>query len=298
MDIQISRESGVPLRLQVGRQIAFLIATGKLKPGDSLPSVRALANRLKVHHNTISQAYHDLADYHLVQRHRGSRILVSTASKKAGNAGSMDLDDVINSAIQLAQQNGYSLQQLQDRVQERLLAHAPDHVLVVSDEPGLRELIRVELAEQLNCPVAACSINDLASNRAHAIGALVVGPHGHMQECAPLLPKDRPPLPITFSSADKQVAQVRSLRDPTAIAVVSISELFLRTARGVFAPALGERHTMREYLLTSEKPSGLGSFGLVFCDSVAASQIKAKNLVRYRLVSTESAAYLAAVFNA
>lgn len=288
MDIQISRESGVSLRLQVGRQIAFLIATGKLKPGEALPSVRALAIRLKIHHNTISQAYQDLADYHLVERRRGSRMIVSTTGMKAGNGVSMDLDDVINFAIQLAQKNGYSLQQLRDKVQERLLAHPPDHVLVVSDEPGLRELIRVELAQQLTCSVLACSISDLAANRARAIGALVVGPHGNMHECTPFLPKDRPPISIAFNSAEKQVAQVRTLREPTAIAVVSISDLFLRTARGVFAPALGERHTMREYLLSSEKPSGLASFGLVFCDSIAATQIKAKNLVRYRLVSAES----------
>jgi hypothetical protein len=43
----------------------------------------------------------------------------------------MDLDDIINSAIELAQNNGYPLQQLRDRVQERLLARVPDRVLVV-----------------------------------------------------------------------------------------------------------------------------------------------------------------------
>ena len=60
MDIRISKVSEVSLRLQIGRQIAFLIATGKLKPGEALPSVRGLADRLKIHHNTVSQAYQDL----------------------------------------------------------------------------------------------------------------------------------------------------------------------------------------------------------------------------------------------
>ena len=293
LDIQISRASGVSLRLQLGRQIAVLIATGKLKPGECLPSVRALANRLKIHHNTVSQAYQDLADYHLVERRRGSRMIVPLTGLRSRNGSVMDLDDVINSAIQLAQQHGYSLQQLRQRVQERLLAQPPDHLLVVSDEPGLRELIRVELSEQVKCPVAACSIDDLAANPAIAIGALVVGPHGNMQECAPFLPKDRPPYPTTFNTAEQQVAMVRKLPEPSAIAVVSISELFLQTARGLLAPALGDRHTLREFFLPAEKPTMLGSFSLVFCDSLARREVKAKNLVHYRLVSSESIEHLA-----
>jgi len=62
MDIQISKESGIPIHLQLERQIAFSIAAGTLKSGMRLPSIRALANRLKVHHNTVSQAYKSLVD--------------------------------------------------------------------------------------------------------------------------------------------------------------------------------------------------------------------------------------------
>ncbi|OFW09270.1 MAG: hypothetical protein A3G20_09870 [Acidobacteria bacterium RIFCSPLOWO2_12_FULL_59_11] len=297
LDIQISRESGVPLRLQVGRQIAVLIATGNLKSGEYLPSVRALAKRLKIHHNTVSQAYQDLAGYHLVERRRGSRMIVPRTGLRTRNSAVMDLDDVINSAIQVAQEHGFSLQQLRQRVQERLLAQPPDHLLVVSDEPGLRELIRVELTEQVKCLVAACSIEELSNNPALAIGALVVGPHGNMQECAPFLPKDRLPYPTTFNTAEQQVAMIRKLREPSAIAVVSISELFLQTARGVFAPALGSRHTLREFFMPTEKPTSLGSFSLVFCDSIARRRVKSKNLVHYRLVSTESLEHVANAIN-
>ena len=294
MDVQISRESGVTLRLQVGRQIALLIATGQLRAGESLPSVRALATRLKIHHNTVSQAYQDLADFHLIERRRGSRMTVSllTASPTRNNSA-IDLDDVINSAIETAQKHGYSLQQLRERVQERLLGVRPDHILVVADEPGLRELIRAEIAERVNSPVAACSVDEIVANRALAIGALLVGPHGHVQECASFLPKDRSPYTIKFNSAEPEIRLVRNLREPSAIAAVSISELFLQTARGVLAPALGRRHTLREYLLLSEKPGTLDGYRFVFCDSITRRQVKAKNLVHYRLVSSESLEHLA-----
>ena len=71
MDIRISKESDVPIYEQVAAQILFLIGTGKLKPGDPLPSVRALARKLKIHHTTVSQDYQDLALQKLVVRPQG-----------------------------------------------------------------------------------------------------------------------------------------------------------------------------------------------------------------------------------
>jgi GntR family transcriptional regulator len=288
MDIRISRESGVSLRLQLGRQIAFLIASGQVKPGEALPSVRALATRLKIHHNTVSQAYQDLAGYHLVERRRGSRMVVPLPGKLAEQPTVPDLDDVINAAIEVAQQHGYTLQQLRQRVRERLLAEPPDHLLVVEEEDGIRQLLVAELKENMDCPVEACSRSELSANRGLAIGALVVGPPGTMRATSPLLPKDRPPFPITFSKAEHQVALVRKLREPSVIAVVSVSELVLQTARGMLAPALGRIHTLREYFVPSEKPGTLSPFSLVFCDSITRRQVKSKNLVLYQLISPDS----------
>jgi DNA-binding transcriptional regulator YhcF (GntR family) len=60
MQISLSRKSDVPLQRQIAEQIVFLISTGKLRPGQQLPSVRSLAVRLKIHHNTVSKAYGEL----------------------------------------------------------------------------------------------------------------------------------------------------------------------------------------------------------------------------------------------
>jgi GntR family transcriptional regulator len=292
MELRISRASGVPLRLQVGRQIAVLIATGELKPGEYLPSVRALAKRLKIHHNTISQAYQDLVGYCLVERHRGSRMIVPFAGVRTRRDKQIDLDEIISSAIQLAQAQGYRPHQFCQRTQERFLTQRPDHLLVVIDDPGLRELIRVELADQVKCKVAVSSIDDLSTNPVVMTSALVVGLHGGTQKCSQFLPKDRPPYSITLNTAAREVALVRNLQEPSAIAVVSVSELFLQTARALFAPALGDRHTLREFFVPREKPKTLASFDLVFCDSITRQQVTAKKVVHYRLVSAEAVEYL------
>ena len=287
MELRISRSSGVPLRLQVGRQIALLIATGELKPGDHLPSVRALAKRLKIHHNTISHAYQDLAGYSLVERHHGSRMTVPQAAG-APTGEHLSLDGVINFAVQMAETQGYRPQQFCRRVQERFLTQRLNHLLVVTEDPGLRQLILTELTEQIECPVAVSSIEELSINPTLAIGALVVGLHGDTQKCSQFLAKDKPPYSITLNTAVREVALVRNLREPSAIAIVSVSEVFLQTARALFAPALSERHTLREFFVPREKPGTLASFSLVFCDSITRRHVKAKNLVHYRLVSAET----------
>ncbi len=293
MDIRISKESEVPLRMQIGRQIAFLIATGKMKPGEALPSVRGLAGRLKIHHNTVSHAYQDLVGICLLERRRGSRMVVSSPEQPQEPARLQDLDDLINATIRTAQQRGYTLQQLRKRVRERMLLHPPDHFLVVEEEPGLRQLLREELTENLGLPVEACSRSELSANRGLAIGALVVSAPRTLREIAPMMPKDRPPIQITYSTAAEQVELVRQLREPSVIAIVSVSELFLQTARGLLAAAVGRQHTMREFFLPLEKSINLDAADVVFCDSIARRQVKAPKTVPYRLISSASLEHLA-----
>jgi DNA-binding transcriptional regulator YhcF (GntR family) len=174
MEIRISKQSGVPVRQQLAEQITFMIATGKVKSGDSLPSVRELARRLKVHHNTVSEAYQDLVRRTWLVRHRGKRLMVAPREMARRAEAALDLDDLINVTIRAAREFGYSLQELRVRVRGRLLAQPPDHILVVEEDRGLREIIAEEIRESLHWPVESCSRADLVQNPGLAIGAEVV----------------------------------------------------------------------------------------------------------------------------
>jgi GntR family transcriptional regulator len=77
MEIHIDGSNDVPIRRQLTEQIMFLIANQRLRDGELLPSVRELARRLKVHHNTVSEAYQDLVQRKWLERRRGSRWLSS-----------------------------------------------------------------------------------------------------------------------------------------------------------------------------------------------------------------------------
>src|ERR1700730_4048374 len=176
MQISISKNSDVPLRQQLAEQIVFLITTGKLESGQQLPSVRALARRLKVHHNTVSEAYQDLVRRAWLTGRRGSHLKVGTRTRDEPERPG-DLDELINQSILRAKEMGYSLQALRQRVRERLLAEPPDHILVLEEEAGLRRIIRQEIEQTLAWPVESCSVKEFLAEPGLAIGAQVVAPN-------------------------------------------------------------------------------------------------------------------------
>src|SRR5687767_7112948 len=80
--IILSPGSSVSLHDQLVTQLTLHILNGVLKPGEKLPSVRALARRLHIHHNTVSAAYGELSDLSLVEVRRGSGVYVSEETKQ------------------------------------------------------------------------------------------------------------------------------------------------------------------------------------------------------------------------
>jgi GntR family transcriptional regulator len=282
--IRISKESEVPLRQQLAEQIVFHIATGKLQPGQALPSVRELARRLKIHHNTVSEAYQDLIRRMWLVGRRGSHVTVRAFEEGVQSRTASGLDDLINTLIRV--------------VRERLLAEPPDHILVIDTDAGLRRLLQEEIRAAINFRVEACSRLELAANPGLGIGALAVAAHYAIRDVNSLLPKDRPAVPLEFGAADEQVEMIRNRREPSVAAVVSVSEGFLQTARSVLAPAAGRRHVLQEFLLPLPDPKALAAADVVFADSIAAREVKHRCLIPYRLVTPASLSYLASALRA
>ena len=67
MVIQLNYKSGKPVYLQVVDQIKSAAASGALRPGESLPSIRPLAEQLRINRNTISKAYAELESQGVIQ---------------------------------------------------------------------------------------------------------------------------------------------------------------------------------------------------------------------------------------
>ncbi len=88
MHIRVEAHSGVPIGVQISRQLRLAIASGRVAPGDRLPSARELAARLKVNFHTVRKAYGDLERDGVLRLERGKGTFV------ADNAGTMQLADL------------------------------------------------------------------------------------------------------------------------------------------------------------------------------------------------------------
>jgi len=70
-------KAGVPFYRQILDQIRFGIASGNLKMGEQLPTVRALAVELKVNLNTVAKAYKELEIKEVLETQQGTGTFIS-----------------------------------------------------------------------------------------------------------------------------------------------------------------------------------------------------------------------------
>ncbi|MBY0232944.1 MAG: GntR family transcriptional regulator [Gemmataceae bacterium] len=57
MQLRLDHAGGVPIHLQIVQQVKRQVAAGRLEPGQALPPIRALAERLVVNPGTVARAY-------------------------------------------------------------------------------------------------------------------------------------------------------------------------------------------------------------------------------------------------
>src|SRR5512140_394103 len=67
MLIQVNFKSGMPVYLQVVDQVKAAAASGAMHPGEPLPSIRPLAEELRVNRNTIAKAYTELESQGVIE---------------------------------------------------------------------------------------------------------------------------------------------------------------------------------------------------------------------------------------
>jgi GntR family transcriptional regulator len=60
VDIHLSPNDGVSIYVQIVNQVKYLVAAGRLLPGDELPPIRVLAQQLRINPNTVARAYREL----------------------------------------------------------------------------------------------------------------------------------------------------------------------------------------------------------------------------------------------
>jgi GntR family transcriptional regulator len=79
LHFQINPHSGVPVYRQMVDQVKYYIASGSLKPGDQLPSIRELAQKLVINPTTVVRVYSDLEHEGIIEMRHGKGAFVSAS---------------------------------------------------------------------------------------------------------------------------------------------------------------------------------------------------------------------------
>ena len=120
MQLHISANDGVPIYLQIVTQVKYLVASGRLAPGEELPPIRVLAERLLVNPNTVARAYRELETAGVVTKRRTAGTYVSdTGSPLARRERVKILTERVDALLAEARQLGVGLDEVIHLVRQR-----------------------------------------------------------------------------------------------------------------------------------------------------------------------------------
>jgi GntR family transcriptional regulator len=131
MMLQVNFKSGKPVYLQVVDQIKSAAASGALQVGESLPSIRPLAEELRVNRNTIAKAYTELESQGVIETLPGKGCFLkenNSPLKKDARRKMLveEIDQAVVAAHHLQVPRGEFLELVRDRLdtlEEKQRAH-------------------------------------------------------------------------------------------------------------------------------------------------------------------------------
>ncbi len=118
MDIIISNSSGQPIYEQICRQIKGAVASGKLKPGEPLPSIRNLARDLRISVITTKRAYEELERDGFIFTVAGKGSFVAQQDLELARESSLrEIEQHLQAALELSRQIELPVSELQNILQ-------------------------------------------------------------------------------------------------------------------------------------------------------------------------------------
>ena len=121
MILEINAANGLAIYEQVVRQLKFAIASGKLRRGELVPSVRELSKQLAINPNTVARAYRQLQDQQVLETVRGLGMQVTaTAVKRCRSDRKQLIAARLESVLSEARQSGLTREEVTKLVDKEL----------------------------------------------------------------------------------------------------------------------------------------------------------------------------------
>ena len=124
---RVDSRDATPLHAQLERGIRVAIASGRLKPGDQLPTVRQLAVALRINANTVARVYVHLERMGTLETRRGVGTFVAEAADHPRNqeAREAELRAIATRALADASAHGFTATELRRALQAISKGAAP-----------------------------------------------------------------------------------------------------------------------------------------------------------------------------
>jgi GntR family transcriptional regulator len=121
-NIHLDFRSGTPIYTQIVEQVKQQVVSGELKPGDQLPTVRALALELRVNFNTVARAYRLLDEAGIIstQQGRGTYILDVPPPERTDRLRQQALESLTRNYLSEAHRLGCSPEEISKTLKEQL----------------------------------------------------------------------------------------------------------------------------------------------------------------------------------
>lgn len=119
IDFRLNIESGVPVYRQIIDQVMVGIATGALKGGDQLPTVRQMAVDLAVNPNTVMRAYRELEIRGTLTTQQGTGTFITPEKVQPDEAERQRrLTQLVSEFVSRAGSAGFTVEELSERLKE------------------------------------------------------------------------------------------------------------------------------------------------------------------------------------
>jgi GntR family transcriptional regulator len=121
ISFKLDPKAGTPFYRQIIDQIKFGIASGNLKTGEQLPTVRSLAVELKVNLNTVAKAYKELEIQNILETQQGTGTFISeTEVQIPPKERNRKLQEICNEFSTIAFSYGFSVEDMINQLQKQI----------------------------------------------------------------------------------------------------------------------------------------------------------------------------------
>ncbi len=249
MTFSIDRTSELSVHQQLRQQIIFRISTGEIPIGQMMPSVRVLERQNKISRNTVGKVYAELVEQRWLTR-QGSRLVAVRPRTISAVTYGGDVGTIIERLLTAARLEGLSTAQLLARINDRVAAPPPDHLLVVEPEPAMGEVLRYEVKKATGWKSVSYSVQELRRRPNLLDGAALLVP-AYLADLLDFVPpKQRFAMVLLwYSPFGHFIESIQKLAKPSVLGMISVSGPGMKTMDGLFAEAIGSRHQFLMYCM-------------------------------------------------